>query len=78
MVASDATTVWRFNFDITIKWGKHFNGTNPSQYYDDAGIDVPDEEVVRVIEDLKDTVMGNSNLFNKPTFKLTIIANPNQ
>ncbi|MCH5163794.1 MAG: hypothetical protein J1F36_02125 [Clostridiales bacterium] len=78
MVADGTTTAWRFNFDIAIKWGELFNHLNPSVYYDTDGIDIPDEEVLRVIDDLKETVMGGGGLFSKPTFKLTITASPNQ
>ena len=78
MVADGTTTAWRFSFDIAIKWGERFNHINPSVYFDTDGIDVSDDEVVQIINDLKETVMGGGNLFSKPTFKLTIYASPNQ
>lgn len=75
MVSDNNVTAWRFNFQITLKWGSFFNYTNPSVYYDDEGIDVPLETVMSTLQDLRTTVMGDT--LTKPTYNLTLIASPN-
>lgn len=75
MVADNDVTVWRFSFQITLKWGEVFNNVNPSVYYDDEGIDVPLETVTATLQDLRQTVMGDSR--NQPKYNLTLTASPN-
>lgn len=75
MVSDNSITAWRFNFKITLKWGSAFNYINPSIYYDDEGIDIPLETVTATLQDLRQTVMGDSR--NQPKYILTLTASPN-
>ena len=67
-------SAWRFSFTISMKWGALFNHINPSIYYDDEGMDIPLDEVVSVLEDLRQLVNGN---LGHSTYKLTLTASPN-
>lgn len=75
MVSDNSITAWRFSFPITLKWGSFFNYTNPSIYYDAEGIDVPLNTVSSILQDLRDTVMGDAQ--TQPKYNLTLIASPN-
>lgn len=77
MITLNGKTVWRFNFDIKLKWGEKFAGINPSIYYDTIDLTTPTEEVAKILNDLRYTVY-NGNLLVTPQFTLTMTASPNQ
>ncbi len=66
---------WRLQFDLYLYWGEAFGGVNPSIWYDDGGADVPYDDMVDVLNDFHDIIMGGSK-FSTPTFTLTLIASP--
>lgn len=70
-----------FKFNVTIKWGEAFGGENPSDYFDRPAIreEVSDEEVERILNEFRDMVIGTSVFSgSRPTFTLTLTADPNQ
>lgn len=75
MMNDGANAVWYFNFEIALKWGSAFGGMNPSIYYDTLGIGVPLEDVVATLNDMRTTILGESN--NTPSYLLTLTASPN-
>ena len=75
MVTDGTNSAWRFNFEITIKWGERFQGLNPSVYFDTLGLGEPIEDVVSTLNDLHDTVVAGSS--GNPMYTLTLTASPN-
>ena len=51
---------------------------NPSVYFDTEGLGEPLEEVMGVLQDLRDTVFEGKDSRNfRPTYTLTLMASPN-
>ena len=74
MASDGALSVWRFSFTISIKWGAFFHYLNPSIYYDTEGLDVPLEDVIEILEDMRSLVNGNQG---QSKYTLTLTASPN-
>ena len=67
----DATKTAYFRYDVAFTWGAEFGGENPSEYFDDAGINVPMANVEAMLNDMKTLINAVG------TFEVTITAIPN-
>ncbi len=78
LVTDGAETAFRFEFEIALRWGPRFGNMNPSVYFDTEGLGEPLEEVMGVLQDLRDTVFEGKDSRNfRPTYTLTLMASPN-